>query len=135
MLATANDHGSIYLYRTRSASSYEKIEGFGGDFVIMADLGLHIEKDPANGAVSVLEVYPDTPARKAGFRPNDVVRTIGGKEVKETSDVKELTRVGPEGGDLSVVVERDGQNDELLLVLDPVDLDELDEVGGEDGHE
>ena len=49
--------------------------------------------------------------------------------------MKELTRVGPEGGDLSVVVERDGQNDEVLLVLDPVDLDELDEVGGEDGHE
>ena len=135
MLATGNERGSIYLYRTRSLSFDDELDGPGTDFMILTDLGLHLEKDPASGAVSVLEVFPDTPARKAGFRPLDVVRQIGGKDVKDTDDVRWLTRVGPEGGDLSVVVERDSEEDELLLILDPVELNEADAGVEEAGHE
>ena len=135
ILATGNDRGGIYLYRTQSASFDEKLDGPGTNFMIMTDLGLHVEKDPTIGAVSVLEVYPDTPARRAGFRPHDVVRQIRNKEVTETDDVRWLTRVGPEGGDLSVVVERDGEENELLLILDPVQLNQPDPGVKGDTHE
>ena len=64
----------------------------------------------------VLDVVPGSPADEAGLRAGDVVRAIDGRAGRSLEETRRLLR-GPEGTEVRVSVERDGEVLEKRLVL------------------
>ena len=69
--------------------------------------GVGVGLGEKNGAAYVVEVFPGTPAAKAGVKRGDVVRTINGKTKAKwtTDDVIKLVR-GPKGTAVTVTMYR-----------------------------
>ena len=63
------------------------------------------------------EVFPDEPAAKAGIRAGDIIIRIGGKEIKDSSDLlRTVAQIAP-GEKTTVTVWRDGKEKTVSLVL------------------
>jgi len=87
--------------------------------VVRSWLGVHIQDvtsdiarafrlDEVKGAV-VTEVYPESPAGRAGFRRGDVVMAVDGEEVTTAGDLRNSVAHTPVGTEVSVEVLRDGK--------------------------
>jgi membrane-associated protease RseP (regulator of RpoE activity) len=70
----------------------------------------------------VREVLPDTPAAEAGFEAGDRIVAVDGREADEWTEVVTYIRERP-GEELSVVVERDGQQRRISVTPEPVEED------------
>jgi S1-C subfamily serine protease len=68
------------------------------------------------GAVEVVEVAPDTPARRANLRPGDLLCQLGGKTVESVDDVHRLLASWPIGEPLPAVLLRASERVEAELV-------------------
>ena len=75
-----------------------------------------------SAAVEVVEVMPDSPAHRAGLRPEDLIVSLDGEPVDDVVDVQRL--MGPEliGRPVAALVLRGGQTVNLEIV--PVELSE-----------
>jgi S1-C subfamily serine protease len=60
-----------------------------------------------NGVI-VYRVYADSPAYKAGLRPNDIITRINDQEIKELNDVQEIVESKNIGDSLKIEIIRDG---------------------------
>ncbi|MGM0602922.1 MAG: S1C family serine protease [Bacillota bacterium] len=58
--------------------------------------------------VAVIEVYPDSPAEKAGLEPYDVIKEIDQKKIKATSDVADIIQSKSVGDRIMIKVIRNG---------------------------
>lgn len=65
---------------------------------------------------SLYSVVEDTPAEEAGLEAGDLILSINGTEITQTSDISPIVQ-SVEGDELTVVVERDG--DELSYTFAP----------------
>jgi serine protease Do len=79
--------------------------------VQVADLTPELAKqlgvpETTKGAV-VAGVQPGSPAFEAGLRQGDVILRINGKDVTASSDVANMVKAIPAGGDVSIIVMRD----------------------------
>ncbi len=72
---------------------------------------------PGGRGSLVVAVVPDSPARRAGFRPGDVIIRVGNREVKDTSDVGRAVRSHDAGTRLPITVWRDGREVRLDVTL------------------
>lgn len=70
---------------------------------------------PTGGQV-ISQIYADTPAAQAGFKPGDVVMRLDGRPLDDTNLVGEVARANP-GQPVEAVVLREGQ--ELTLSVTP----------------
>lgn len=70
--------------------------------------------------VVVGEVYPNSPAAEAGFKPEDVITSYGGKKIRTSRDLQELVERTPAGEKQRVEVLRDGKPVELHVVVKPL---------------
>ena len=61
------------------------------------------------GTVSLFSVGHDTPAEVAGFRNDDVVRTVDGEPVATAQELRDLLAGSAPGTSLTFGIERDGQ--------------------------
>jgi diguanylate cyclase (GGDEF)-like protein len=64
--------------------------------------------DDAAAGVTITEVLPGSPADRAGLRPGDVVRAIGGSPLQRYTDYNELAQRFESGRSVSYRVERGG---------------------------
>jgi carboxyl-terminal processing protease len=72
--------------------------------------GIGVWLKQRNGALAVVSVLPSSPALTAGIKPGDLIRKIDGKPVTRMStDQAVATIKGPEGSQVSLAVERHGQ--------------------------
>ena len=62
-------------------------------------------------------VVKDSPADKAGIQEDDVIITFDGKTVYDSADLTELVRDREPGAEITVVVVRDGKEQELTVTL------------------
>jgi carboxyl-terminal processing protease len=85
--------------------------------------GLGIEVTMENGLVKVIAPIDDTPASRAGMRPNDLIAELDGKPIMglTLSEAVELMR-GEKGTPITLTVLREGEDDplEIRIVRDTI---------------
>lgn len=74
------------------------------------------ENDRGRG-VRVLEVTPDGPAAKAGFRVQDLITAVANIRVRQMSDLADMLGMYKPGDAVSFEVERDGKPQKLQATL------------------
>ena len=79
---------------------------------VSGDLAKSLSVKP-NSGVAVTEVYPDTPAAKAGLKSGDVIVRFGDKRVGTPQALQLAVERSQVGQELVVVIVRDGKSMEL----------------------
>lgn len=81
--------------------------------VLFSTLGV---PTPTGQAIS--QVFPDTPAEQAGFRPGDELRALDGRSVEDPAVIGQVARANP-GRPVTATVLRDGEEVTLVVVPGP----------------
>ena len=124
---TSLDKYSRYSGADTARENRAAREGFGG-------IGIRLDND--NGTVIVQSVLPNTPAEKAGLKPNDKILRVATRPTNgmELKDVVSLMR-GKVGSPLALEVEREGTGQPLrfdirraLIVPPTVTLTKTDDI-------
>lgn len=95
-------------------------------FAIFLFLGI-FQGVPTNEPI-ITEVLDDSPAAEAGMKGGDYVKAIDGQSIKEWSELSQYVQQNP-GKEISMIVERGGQNIELVMVPNLVELENGQKVG------
>jgi serine protease Do len=85
----------------------------------------------SNGAL-VSQVLPGSPADKAGIEPGDVIRSVNGRPIVQSSDLPPMIGAMAPGTKAKVTVFRDGKNIERTVVVNELDTGLT--AGNEDAH-
>jgi serine protease Do len=80
------------------------------------DLAKSLKLDAPKGAI-VADVTPDSPAKRAGLEPGDVIVKVDGQEVKEAGDLSHHVAAKAPGSAVSLTVVRDGKARTLRATL------------------
>ncbi|HHY35743.1 MAG TPA: S41 family peptidase [Firmicutes bacterium] len=93
------DPYTVYMGKDDFGSFTSSVEG---EYV-----GIGVTMELVKGKITVVNTFPDSPARLAGLKAGDIITRINGQDVegKGLSDVAELVR-GPEGSGVVVTVYR-----------------------------
>jgi len=96
-------------------------------------VGLIVAEHPLG--LRIVEVYDDTPARRAGLEPGDVIVAVGGRPLKGVKQQGATDRIkGPPGTDVTITVSRDRKRKDYTLtrarVNVPVVASRVRTVGG-----
>jgi putative serine protease PepD len=75
--------------------------------------------DPVDGGegAEVADVVPGGPAERAGLRPGDVIKKVGGAEVKESTGVAAAIETRAPGDKVEIEVERGGETEKIDVTL------------------
>jgi serine protease Do len=111
-----------FAFRMPNIPEMPEIAGLGdlNDFVVMAPsqtrLGINAEDlqgdfgsyfgAPDGEGVLVREVFPDSPAAKAGLKVGDVITSVGSERIRTASELREKLRSGKDAKSLSLGVLR-----------------------------
>lgn len=98
--------------------------------------GVGLIVSPHPSGLRIVEVYDDTPARRAGLRPADVIVAVNGRSLKGVKQATATDRIkGPAGTDVTITVSREGRRRDYTLtrarVNVPVVASRLRTVDGE----
>jgi carboxyl-terminal processing protease len=106
------DANTRYIPRREAEQERGGREGYGGIGVVLSE---------TNGRPSMGDVFPDSPASKAGAQTGDVIATIDGVEAAglKADEVRDRLR-GPIGSVVRVGVVRDGRPRTLVITRDLV---------------
>jgi serine protease Do len=111
---TANIHVPVNTYRETWARLV-KSETVGDSAPSPAFIGVRFARD--SDSLEVIEVYPDTPARKAGVKAGDVIVSVGGQKVADRDALAAFMRKKKPGDEISLEVRRDGKPQTFQLTL------------------
>lgn len=92
------------------------------DYQLVLEEGAYIFPDEAGEERSVIV---DSPADKAGVLPGDIIVSVNGEAVNETSPLGELINQYNPGDVVSLTIDRDGSSVDLLVTLEEVDEQKL----------
>ncbi len=108
MLESLGDPYSEYY----TAEEYEALNEVSTG--VYCGTGAVLTQDPETMAVTVVQVYPDTPAAEAGLKDGDVIVKVGDIEAN-TMELTELTSYikGEEGTTVHLTIARQGRDDYL----------------------
>ena len=130
MLATLEDPYSSYMNVEAMKEFDEQIES--------SFEGIGAEVSMVNGNVTIVAPIKDSPAEKAGLRPNDQVLEVDGESL-EGLDLNEAVNQirGEKGSEVVLTILRSGASDpfEVTLVRDEIPVETVySELNEEDGH-
>lgn len=93
------DPYTVYMGKEDFGSFTSSVEG---EYV-----GIGVTMELVEGKITVVNTFPDSPARLAGIKAQDIITHVNGQDVggKSLSDVADLVR-GPEGSSVAVTVYR-----------------------------
>jgi len=122
-----------FSFRMPNISEMPEIAGLGdlNNLVVMAPgqtrLGINAEDlqgdfgnyfgAPDGEGVLVREVFPDSPAAKAGLKAGDVITSVGGDRIRTASELREKLRSGKDAKSLSLGVLRNKSSLTLSVEL------------------
>lgn len=81
---------------------------------LTSELAGRFHVKPGQG-VQVTQVFPDTPAAKAGFKEGDVITAYAGENVRSLHELQELVERSPFGSHQQVAILRDGKPTSLRV--------------------
>ena len=73
--------------------------------------------DGATGGVGVVAVTSGGGAERAGLRPGDVIKSVGGVQTPETTALTQALAAAEPGDKVSVTISRDGQDRDVRVTL------------------
>jgi S1-C subfamily serine protease len=82
-----------------------------------AYLGVKLKPAEDGKGFAVDGVNEDSPANKAGIKPEDVILKLDGKEVGELDDFVQHVRKSKPGDKLTLTIKRDGKEQEIKVTL------------------
>jgi carboxyl-terminal processing protease len=102
MALAVGDSHTRFLTPDQADSQRREVEGLPSTYV-----GIGIRIDRLDAGITIAQVYPASPAERAGLQPGDVIVGVNGQEVGALSpdDVTRQIR-GPEGGEVRISVQR-----------------------------
>lgn len=105
MAAAVGDSHTRYLAPELAESQRRWIDGIPDSYT---GIGIRIDRLP--DGIAIAEVYPNSPAERAGLRPGDRILRINGHDAASMalSDVSTQVR-GPEGTEVRLAVQRAGE--------------------------
>ena len=114
-IQTAGSSGSIGIgFAVPAATAYRVAELLiKGENSDMPYIG--VITDNTRYGVVVAEVVEDSPASKAGLRRGDLLRTVNGKEISTSFDLKTLVTLVEPGETVKLKVQRDRKEAEIEL--------------------
>lgn len=80
----------------------------------------------ADQGVLVMEVINNSPADRAGFYKGDIILKVGGDKIETASDVQQAVEKSQIGTQLTVMVNRNGNSETLVVRPGKFPLDKLD---------
>lgn len=69
----------------------------------------------AGDGLMVHSVRENSPAEEAGIKPGDIIRKIEGQPVRRWEDIRDIVNAVEEGADITLLLQRDGQEMETRL--------------------
>ncbi|WP_294150989.1 S41 family peptidase [uncultured Clostridium sp.] len=128
-----NDPYAVYYTPEELASFMDETNGS------YCGIGAMVSQNQKTGISTIIRVFEDSPAEKAGIRPGDVIFAVGDTEVTGmdlTIMVNNYIK-GEEGTDVSITVYREEENEyvDLTVTRKPVDVQTVsgkmlsDEIG------
>jgi membrane-associated protease RseP (regulator of RpoE activity) len=85
--------------------------------IVLFSLLTALQGMPTKGPVRLGEIAPSSPALAAGLQTNDIILSVNGQSVDETSDVSDIIHANLDKP-LTLVVDRDGQ--QLTITATPL---------------
>ena len=115
MMSKLGDKYTRYLTPAKYQSLVDSATG------TLAGVGVEIATNK-EGRVIVSDVEPNSPAQRAGLRPNDIFVEGDGLKFDSTAtpDDVALKLRGPEGSKVGVTVERDGEIKDFIITREPI---------------
>ncbi|MFA9558955.1 S41 family peptidase [Evansella sp. AB-rgal1] len=111
MLGTLEDPYSVYM---DEQTAREFMEGLDSSFE-----GIGAEVSMTNGRVTIVAPMRDSPAEKAGLRPNDQIMKVDGEDIEGLSLYEAVLQIrGEKGTTVTLTIQRPGVNE--LLDIDVV---------------
>ncbi|MCD8509765.1 MAG: S41 family peptidase [Bacillus sp. (in: Bacteria)] len=109
MLDTLEDPYSVYM---NEQTAHEFMESLDASFE-----GIGAEVSMTNGRVTIVAPFRDSPAEKAGLRPNDQILKVDGEDIEGLSLYEAVLKIrGEKGTTVTLTIQRPGMND-------PIDFD------------
>ena len=119
-LAFEVERGGMRVTLMATPDRRDQPDGYGGT-VRIGDLGVRRALPP-----KILEVIPDQPAARAGFRPGDVIVAINESRINNFQEMQQIVSKSA-GEALRFAVDREGQR--LTLTVVPDGKDRVGEAG------
>ena len=116
VLKQAEDDPYALFYTPQAYRSFQELTTgrFSGIGVWLKDV---------KQTLQVVSVLPNSPALAAGLQTDDVIATIDGRKVGSMTTDEAVARIkGPEGTEVALQVERDGQLIEFKITREELDL-------------
>ena len=88
-------------------------------------IGAGLQKDADTGEVVVTKVYADSPAEKGGVKEGDIIVSADGHKGVNYSLEDYVSKYlrGDEGTEVTIVIDRDGEEIEITLVRDIIEVE------------
>lgn len=88
--------------------------------------GIGVWLKQKGGDLEIVSVLPDTPAQASGLKRGDVIQNVDGEPVNELSSDDAVNLIkGPEGTEVGLVIERNGQAMDFTLTRAEIELPNL----------
>lgn len=75
-----------------------------------------LKLDDKQGAI-ISEVFEDSPAEKSGLLPHDIIITVDGKSVSNSSSLKNMVSSGRPNDKVKLIIMREGKTKKITLTL------------------
>lgn len=110
------DPYSVYYNEEETKELYETTEGeYSG-------IGAVMSQNLETGVITMVNVYKDSPAKKAGFKNNDILYKVNGKDISTEDISKVVNKIkGEEGTKVTITVLRDGKEFEATTVREKLE--------------
>ncbi|MFW5914134.1 MAG: S41 family peptidase, partial [Bacillota bacterium] len=116
MMESLDDPFSQY-YTQEEFEDYHS--SFGESFV-----GIGVTVENVDDNVVIREVFEDSPAKRAGMQPRDVITHIDGEDYRDNSYLETVTNVrGEEGSTVTITVDRPGAEEPVTFEMEREEIE------------
>lgn len=100
---------------------------------VTSDLSESFGMDKPKGAL-VAEVFPDTPAAKAGIKVGDVILSVNGRDIHKSANLPPIIGMSPIGKPVDISLLRQGKQMNISVIVDALPDDQKTAKGSNRHH-